>query len=181
MSTYKERIRQAMGGGDISTDAMRGFAKHLGVSYQAVKKLVDPDGGSNTLSAENNSRAARHLGVSPDWLATGEGEMLAAAPQIASTEPDEVLAALRILAGALTAADKATRSAVAASFSLLASEPDQLENVVATLTKLLPDSHQTARNSQDDRSTGIAVRGLGTGGFLQDEQRNQVSARQGKK
>lgn len=52
------------------------LAVELGVSYVAVKKVLD--GLTRAFTAENNSRAAAFLGVNPDWLATGEGEMLAA-------------------------------------------------------------------------------------------------------
>lgn len=50
------------------------LAVELGVSYVAVKKVLD--GLTRAFTAENNSRAAAFLGVNPDWLATGEGEML---------------------------------------------------------------------------------------------------------
>lgn len=50
------------------------LAEELGVSYVAVKKVLD--GLTRAFTAENNSRAAAFLGVSPDWLATGEGEMV---------------------------------------------------------------------------------------------------------
>ena len=50
------------------------LAEELGVSYVAVKKVLD--GQTRAFTAENNSRAAAFLGVSPDWLATGEGEMV---------------------------------------------------------------------------------------------------------
>lgn len=52
------------------------LAAELGVSYVAVKKVLD--GLTRAFTAENNSRAATFLGVNPDWLATGEGEMLPA-------------------------------------------------------------------------------------------------------
>lgn len=47
------------------------LAKKLGVSYQAVAKVLD--GRSNAFTAANNAAAAAFLGVSPDWLATGVG------------------------------------------------------------------------------------------------------------
>lgn len=52
------------------------LAEELGVSYVAVKKVLD--GQTRAFTAENNSKAAAFLGVSPDWLATGKGEMLPA-------------------------------------------------------------------------------------------------------
>lgn len=50
------------------------LAAHIGVSYQAIKKLLD--GGSKMLNAENNVKAAHALGVSSEWLATGKGPMV---------------------------------------------------------------------------------------------------------
>jgi phage repressor protein C with HTH and peptisase S24 domain len=59
------------------------LARELDISYQAVKKVLS--GGSGAFNAENNAAAARFLGVSSDWLATGKGER-AAAP-VASEPP----------------------------------------------------------------------------------------------
>jgi len=50
------------------------LAERLGVSYQAVSKVLK--GQSTAFSAYNNAHAARFLGVSGDWLATGEGQMI---------------------------------------------------------------------------------------------------------
>jgi transcriptional regulator with XRE-family HTH domain len=71
INTYSERIAAAMKAANCSTSAL---AAALGVSYQAVKKVLD--GKSNALTAENNAKGARFLGVSSHWLATGEGEMI---------------------------------------------------------------------------------------------------------
>ena len=59
------------------------LAEELGVSYVAVKKVLD--GQTRAFTAENNSRAAAFLGVSPDWLATGEGEMAPVAGAVQSS------------------------------------------------------------------------------------------------
>lgn len=67
-NTYGARLAQAMAAAQITAKAL---ADRLGISYQAVRKAMD--GRSKSLSAENNSRAAAVLGVSPDWLATGLG------------------------------------------------------------------------------------------------------------
>lgn len=73
MVEHSERLRAAMKQCGMSIPKL---AESLGVSYQAIKKLHD--GTSKAFSAENNSKAAQILGVSPDWLATGKGAMLAA-------------------------------------------------------------------------------------------------------
>lgn len=49
------------------------LAAVLGVDPNAVTKVLR--GGTKQMSAENSSKAARHLKVDPDWLATGEGSM----------------------------------------------------------------------------------------------------------
>ncbi len=51
---------------------MKVLQQHLGVTYQAIRKLEL--GTSKSLSAENNVRAARFLDVDAFWLATGEGQ-----------------------------------------------------------------------------------------------------------
>lgn len=71
MVDYAERLAGAM---KYSGATKTTLARAIGISYQAVKKVLD--GGSHSLSAENNSKAARFLGVSSHWLATGDGEML---------------------------------------------------------------------------------------------------------
>ncbi len=47
------------------------LAKKLGITYQAVSKVLK--GTSGAFTAANNAAAAAFLGVSPDWLATGSG------------------------------------------------------------------------------------------------------------
>lgn len=69
MVEYKDRLKVAMG----KTVTVQQLASAIGLSYQAIKKVVD--GKSKALSAENNSKAARFLKVRADWLATGDGEM----------------------------------------------------------------------------------------------------------
>jgi transcriptional regulator with XRE-family HTH domain len=45
------------------------LARELGLTYQAVRKVVRGDSGA--FNAKNHVTAARFLGVSPEWLATG--------------------------------------------------------------------------------------------------------------
>jgi phage repressor protein C with HTH and peptisase S24 domain len=84
MVEYRERLKQAMEAARVSpTD----LAKHLGISYQAVRKVTE--GESAAFNAANNSLAAEMLNVSPDWLARGRGprERVPAAPLFAVQEP----------------------------------------------------------------------------------------------
>jgi SOS-response transcriptional repressor LexA len=70
MIEYSERLRSALGARGVSVSQL---AAGMGVSYQAVKRVLD--GLSKAFSAANNTKAAAFLRVSPDWLATGAGSM----------------------------------------------------------------------------------------------------------
>jgi len=67
---YGMRLNAAMQARGVSAQQL---ATHLGVSYQAIRKVLK--GQSTALTAFNNSRASRFLKVSGDWLATGDGLM----------------------------------------------------------------------------------------------------------
>jgi hypothetical protein len=73
MDTYSERLISAMQAASVD---VRHLARHLGVVPNAIKKAID--GKTAALSAPNNSKAARFLGVDSDWLATGEGYRVSA-------------------------------------------------------------------------------------------------------
>lgn len=64
---YSARLKQAM---DAAGVDIPGFSKSLGISYQALRKALN--GGR--LGMQNHAKAAKMLGVSGDWLATGKGE-----------------------------------------------------------------------------------------------------------
>ena len=84
---YKDRFEQSMRA--CGMDA-QGVADALGISYQAVKKVLD--GKTRMLKSDNNSACAKLFKVDPDWLATGLGE-----PRGGKVWPlsDDLLAALR--------------------------------------------------------------------------------------
>lgn len=71
MADFTDRLKQAMARAGVET---RALANELGVSYQAINKLLH--GTSKSLSAKNNVKAASFLKVSAAWLATGRGDML---------------------------------------------------------------------------------------------------------
>lgn len=75
MVDYVERLELALKHAQVTPKDLQ---LHLGVSYQAMKKLMD--GVSKSLSAENHARAARFLGVNSYWLATGEEGMTSTSP-----------------------------------------------------------------------------------------------------
>lgn len=66
MVDYKDRLDEAMREAGVTTTTL---AKHLGVSYQAVKKVLD--GKSGAFTAKNNDEAAAFLGVTSHWLSSG--------------------------------------------------------------------------------------------------------------
>lgn len=84
MVEYRDRLKQAMDEAKPKV-SIAALARAMGISYQAVKKVVD--GASNSFSAENNSRAAKLLGVSSDWLASGR------LPKTAAPSPSPLFAA----------------------------------------------------------------------------------------
>lgn len=63
---YWSRLRPAMEAAKLSAQQL---ADAMGISYQSVKKVRD--GGS--FGMVNNLKAAKLLGLSPEWLATGKG------------------------------------------------------------------------------------------------------------
>ena len=66
--TYASRLEQALAGANVS---IADFARAMGLTYQAVSKVLK--GTTKSLTAANNDKAAKLLGVDPGWLATGEG------------------------------------------------------------------------------------------------------------
>ena len=66
MAEYSERLAEAMQAAGYDKTRLH---RELGISYQAVKKAVE--GGK--FGTENHLKAAKLLGVSPDWLADGKG------------------------------------------------------------------------------------------------------------
>lgn len=97
-STFGERLEQALAfsqrdrAGLIAV--LRGPNGKLGISSSALSQVLT--GGSKAMSAENCVRAARYLGVSSWWLATGEGPMVEHAPTT-QAEVREELATYRKL------------------------------------------------------------------------------------
>lgn len=67
MVDYWTRLKEAMTHAGVVKAQLQ---THLGVSYQAMKKLED--GKTKSLTAENNAKAAKFLGVNAYWLATGQ-------------------------------------------------------------------------------------------------------------
>lgn len=93
--TYAARLKDAMAHASVDN---RKLAKHLDVSRQAIDQALA--GKTASLSALNSALAAKFLGVSTHWLATGEGEMLASEAKesdMLTNEERDVLIAMRVL------------------------------------------------------------------------------------
>lgn len=127
-TSYAERLAQAMTLSaaqisEMSADdraKIKALAKHLGVSYTGVAKLFRD--ASKFMNAPNNSKAAKHLRVDSDWLATGEGEMRSARvwPFGDAVSPDDFF---RLSDEAVAPAIDVIVAAIARSKPLANSEP----------------------------------------------------------
>lgn len=71
MYTYAERLLWAMQQTDPPT-SRRALARLVGIEYQSVQYLADPD--RNATGSRHTEAIARALGVSAQWLATGKGK-----------------------------------------------------------------------------------------------------------
>lgn len=69
MTTYSERLKKAMAHAKITQPAL---AEKAGVSQQNIQHLASKGKGSSHTTA-----IAKALGVNPEWLQTGAGEMMA--------------------------------------------------------------------------------------------------------
>lgn len=70
----QERLAQALA---LRQKSAQQLAVAIGVTYQAIKKVID--GKTTALTAFNTFEAAKALNISAEWLATGRGDMLSAA------------------------------------------------------------------------------------------------------
>jgi len=77
MTTLADRIKMAMAESGVSQAEL---ARACGVKPPSIHGWLS--GKSKFLRGENLLLAARRLGVSQDWLATGKGEMRSASPKM---------------------------------------------------------------------------------------------------
>jgi transcriptional regulator with XRE-family HTH domain len=111
VAQYKDRLAQAMKLAGVSEHQL---AKALDITYTGVKKaLKGGHDGTSAMSAANNSKAAKFLGVDPDWLATGEGDSSGGIPPLSLTldETDLIIALRERRRPAATATDNETDAA----------------------------------------------------------------------
>jgi transcriptional regulator with XRE-family HTH domain len=143
--------------------------EHAGLTQTALSKSVGMS-QSAYASAETNgqgstytSQLAAACGVRAEWLATGQGPMIAkaashavSAAAAAVNEPPDVMQALTVLAGALSKLDKPTREGVAGMLAMLAKEPEQAESTLAALGRWLTPTN-LAHIPHDSQSAGRGV------------------------
>lgn len=84
-TTFAERLKHALG--LVPRELL---ARELGVSVQAISQVLN--GSTRAMTAANTALAAKFLGVSWFWLATGEGSPTAVD---ATPEEEDILGALR--------------------------------------------------------------------------------------
>lgn len=157
MADYCERLHEAM---LLRTVSVSMLAKEIGVTYQAVKKVLD--GKSAALSAENNARAARFLKINSYWLATGEEtlrivEVMSAASSsptpLQPTAPTVHYLGTR-LAEKLKPLDRSTRDVAAAMLKAIAERPEEPEKMIDALASLLGEFEIEHMDIQVNRGYG---------------------------
>lgn len=70
MESYGQRLARAM---KLRGRSGAELARALGVKPQAIYQVLS--GSTKSLTADNHLKAARFLSLSPDWLASGRGDM----------------------------------------------------------------------------------------------------------
>ena len=100
MSTYNERLAIAMTRAGATPATL---AKELGLSYQAVKKVMD--GLSSAFNAQNHDKAASFLAVSSSWLANDIGPMICS-----EVQPTRLTSAALFLAESFDALPRTTNA-----------------------------------------------------------------------
>lgn len=163
---YANRLVAAMKEAGIG---IADLARAMGISYQAVRKVVL--GGQ--FGMENNAAAAKLLGVSSDWLATGRGKAKpAGVAPVSQAEPlldkyGQTLVDLeaippgrrhRILDEITDEADRAREAAAHLGAWPAASEQD---HAAPTLPPLDPDATAARLRADDQRQDELARRKRG--------------------
>lgn len=123
-SPYAARLQAAMraaGKNPEDRGTATWLAQRLEVTYQAARKAIS--GETKMLTAENNVRAARALGVDSEWLATGDGSMLQPVTKLTEAEVELISNCRRL-------------------------DPERLEKVVFLAEALLPPAPQPTAQSE---------------------------------
>lgn len=137
------RIRLSLEQNPLLTQS--GMARACGISRASVNAWVS--GKTESIDGKYLTTAASYLGVSPHWLATGEGAMLprgtegassaGGGPTAVDAAPD-LAQALEVVVAALAKVPMDSRKAVADDMGLLAMAPDSAETLARLAASLAP-------------------------------------------
>ena len=137
------RIRLSLEQNPLLTQS--GMARACGISRASVNAWVS--GKTESIDGKYLTTAASYLGVSPHWLATGEGAMQADAGSapvaIAPSQPPALSQALEVVVAALAKVPMDSRKAVADDMGLLAMAPDSAETLARLAASLAPARQET--------------------------------------
>lgn len=152
-SDYGARLFKARTDAGLTQTAL---AKAAGMSQSALVTAESTGQGSTF-----TSQLAAACGVRSEWLATGDGPMQLSDRKAQETrpEPDELDAALEVIAKALVEVDIDTRDSVADWLSKLARDPSKLSITTHRIRGLLNDMIPVPKPS-DDGSEGLRVESL---------------------
>ena len=137
------RIRLSLEQNPLLTQS--GMARACGISRASVNAWVS--GKTESIDGKYLTTAATYLGVSPHWLATGEGAMQADAGSApvatAPSQPPALSQALEVVVAALAKVPMDSRKAVADDMGLLAMAPDSSETLARLAASLAPARQET--------------------------------------
>ena len=103
MQTLSERLKIALKGPPVVTQ--KALADACGIQPPSVSEWLS--GRTKNMEGANLLAAAKFLRVSPDWLATGKGEMRPSDPTKLVTQDDLDLAEIAVIYKSLDPANKA--------------------------------------------------------------------------
>jgi transcriptional regulator with XRE-family HTH domain len=123
------------------------LAKSAGMSQSGYAE-AETTGLTSTYTAQ----LAAACGVSAQWLATGEGQMVSDGTEL-PPESDQLKTALGVLTKALQKADKNTRIALEPLLASMANEPEDAAQKSQLILRLLVTSDEPDKRSHDDHAT----------------------------
>jgi transcriptional regulator with XRE-family HTH domain len=144
-SEYGSRLYAARKRAGLTQVAL---AKAAGMSQSTLQE-AETTGLKSTYTAQ----LAAACGVSPQWLATGEGSPDTTAPR---PEADQVAHALEILTKTLQKADEDVRLSLEPLLSSMAREPDKAGNKSRLILRLLFTDTVRAIPTENDRPGHIS-------------------------
>lgn len=141
-SEYGARLLAARKHKDMSQTAL---AKAVGMSQSAYGQAETTGSGSSF-----TSQLAEVCGVRAQWLATGDGPMLAKVDGDDISAAERIQSALDVLSKVLLEADEDTRIAVGELLATMATSPTTVKNKSAVILKLLVTSADNPPVSPQD-------------------------------